>query len=862
MGRSFLQGVLASIFISQMMTSVWGADDVRTISSDAFYSALSTGEDRKLVIQSNASDGSIPEATFDGVISGYTGFTVGDGTKPIRAILNQINTYTGPTTVNDGAILKQGLSGALPVGGLALNGGTLEFDANFDGMGTFDKDISLSGRGGLLQTSGWGGYLLNSHISGSGGLVISRGIIQLNYSCTYSGGTKIEHNATLAVDMRNLPENGLLTLSGGTLLANGIYSGPVILTDNTRSEIIDCIFSGGITGSGGLSIGSSELSTTIFMGEASYSYSGPTHVYGNFEVSVPSLSSSEIIGYGGQITFKAAAGTYANPLSGDGIVNVPSGANWRLSGGISGGLQVQVERGGSLILDGTQSYTGATIISGGSSLGFTSANSPLSYTSGVTFGTGGGTLDLSGMGGGSPVFTTGGITASRAATIKTIIGSGSADCPVIDVKGTAIFLPSLNLEFVLADAPSSYAEGQYDYTLFMNAAEDSIVSLGTSITGLPSGLTASLEPLSNGNLKFKLVKSSAKNTHTVSGGHGATQNVSNTVNSVTSHHLSDSRDESVGGNADGGSSGSFRKNPFQAPNLTNDFLNVTDRALAHATEDTRRFWSPARTEKTAVWVQPFGMTLRQGTEESIPGYKTRTAGVLAGFDHKFRYDIIGGVALGYARTKQNFEDNAGHGNVKDRFLSFFGTWFRGPWYVEGSLLMGLETYQGVRNTGINNTFVSNHHGGYEFSPHVGGGYTFDLKGFKLKGFANLDFAYSAQYGYQETGTNGIYWSQSSASMLRTEVGGELSHTYEFTNVNWRPVLSLSGVNKRPLRKGTIVSPTAGSFKSTQKTTTNISPGIASTWQFNDGYSFSAAWMGEFGSQYNLQEVFLKFSKKL
>jgi hypothetical protein len=372
---------------------------------------------------------------------------------------------------------------------------------------------------------------------------------------------------------------------------------------------------------------------------------------------------------------------------------------------------------------------------------------------------------------------------------------------------------------------------------------------------------ASLESLSNGNLKFKLVKCETKNAHIVGGGHGATQNVSHSVNNIVTHGMGAARDNS-GGGGEGGSFGNSTNNPFRAPSLTNDFLNMTDKALAHATQDNRRFWSPVRTEKTAVWVQPFGMTLRQGSDGATPGYRTRTAGVLAGFDHKFRYDIIGGAAIGYARTNQNFDANAGKGNVKDQFLSLFGTWFRGPWYVEGSLLMGLERYQGVRNTGINNTFVSNHHGGYQFSPHVGGGYTLDVKGFKLKGFANVDFSYSAQYGYQENGTNGVYWNQSFATMVRTEVGGELSKAYEFTNLTWKPVLSLSGVNKKPLRKGTIVSPSAGAFESTEKTTTNISPGIASTWQFADGYSFSAAWTGEFGSQYSLQEAFLKFSKKL
>jgi hypothetical protein len=464
---------------------------------------------------------------------------------------------------------------------------------------------------------------------------------------------------------------------------------------------------------------------------------------------------------------------------------------------------------------------------------------------------------------GSPVFTTERITAPSGATIKTIVASDGS-CPVIDVKNTNVSIPSLNLEFVLTDVPSSYSDDSHTYTLFENLGGSSVIVLNPISTGLPSGLVVT-GSVSGSIYTFKLTKSLIspviQNTYTVSGGHGATQNVSHAVNNIMAHGVGAARENS-GGDGDRAFSGNFSANPFRATNLMGDFLNVTDKALAHATQDNRRFWSPVRTEKTSLWVQPFGMTLRQVSDGATPGYKTRTAGLLAGFDHKFRYDIIGGAAIGYARTTQNFDANAGKGNVKDKFLSLFGTWFRGPWYVEGSLLMGLERYQGVRNTAINNTFVSNHHGGYQFSPHVGGGYTIDVKGFKLKGFASVDFSYSAQYGYQENGTNGVYWNQSSATMLRTEVGGELSKSYEFTNVNWRPTFSLSGVNKKPLRKGKIISPSAGVFESTEKTTTNISPGITSSWQFSDGYIFSAAWMGEFGSQYNLQEAFLKFSKKL
>ena len=176
--------------------------------------------------------------------------------------------------------------------------------------------------------------------------------------------------------------------------------------------------------------------------------------------------------------------------------------------------------------------------------------------------------------------------------------------------------------------------------------------------------------------------------------------------------------------------------------------------------------------------------------------------------------------------------------------------------------MGLEKYQGTRNTNLNNIFVSNNHNGYKITPHLGGGYTFDVKDAKLKAFGKLDYAHSTQYGYQEKGAGGFYLKQASASMLRSEIGAKLSKIYDYNGFSWKPAFALSAVNKKPIKKGTIAASNGSSFESTTKTTTNISPALESIIKFSDGYSFSATWLGEFGSQYNMQEAFIKITKKL
>ena len=234
-------------------------------------------------------------------------------------------------------------------------------------------------------------------------------------------------------------------------------------------------------------------------------------------------------------------------------------------------------------------------------------------------------------------------------------------------------------------------------------------------------------------------------------------------------------------------------------------------------------------------------------------------------DHKPRYDIIVGGGLGYAGTQMNCDSNAGKMRINDKFATFFGTWFRDKWYVEGALVAGMENYRGYRNTSANNsanTFAANKHGGYQLTPHVGGGYTFDVKdGYRLKVFGSFDFSYCHQQGYQETGPGALFIKSGDASMLRSQGGVTLAKTYVFESMEWEPAIGLGVVNKKPIKKGVIETGSGTSFESTTVTTTDIAPSLESMVRFTDGYSLGVTYSGEFGSQYSSNQVAVKFTKK-
>jgi hypothetical protein len=311
-----------------------------------------------------------------------------------------------------------------------------------------------------------------------------------------------------------------------------------------------------------------------------------------------------------------------------------------------------------------------------------------------------------------------------------------------------------------------------------------------------------------------------------------------------------------------GYAGSFTSNPFKAPNMT-EFMPMTEGAQEYSARENLDRWSPLRTDKTGIWVQPFGMVLREVAQQEQPGFNSKTAGLLFGMDHKLRYDLIVGGAIGYATTKQSLDQNSGKTSVRDRFIDIFATWFRDAWYIDGALLLGYEQYNQSRNVG-NNVFALNHHAGFLLTPRLGGGYTFSTKVGKLSVFANFGYTYCKQFGYQETGANAndLYVKSSLATMIRSEVGTSVAPEYSWLHLNWKPKFALSLVNKKPIRKGTIATANGSSFEGSKASSTNISPALYSILSYEDGWSLSAGLIGEFGVRYNMGEAFFKFTKKL
>lgn len=446
--------------------------------------------------------------TLSGIIVGPGGLIMaGAGTLTLTGA----NSYIGGTAINAGTLaIGTDMALGMMMNSLSLNGGTLATTASF----ATSRIILLAGPGSFAPASGTT-LTLAGTILGAGGLTVAgAGTLSLTGTGMYTGGTTVSPGATLRLGdggplgtiLGDVVNNGSLifnrlsgssfagmisgtgsvtkeggdfsltgdnTYSGGTIIPGGtlyvgtggstgsIGSGPVA-NDGTLAiwRMGSLTIPGAISGSGVLrQIGPG---TTILTGDNSYS--GGTVISGG-TLQVGNGGTSGTLGTGG--------------TTNDGILVFNRSDSYAYGGAISGTGTLLQAGAGEVILSGTSTYTGATLVGAGR----LSVNGSIASSSGVTVLPGatlGGTGQVPGttvMPGGAiapgnsigTLSVSGNLTLSSGATAAFEVGAATADR--LDVSGAATLMGNLRL----IPVGSSFNFGA-PYTLIT----------ANSITGTPS----------------------------------------------------------------------------------------------------------------------------------------------------------------------------------------------------------------------------------------------------------------------------------------------------------------------------------------------------------------------------------------
>ncbi len=329
-------------------------------------------------------NGGTTASTYAGVLSGIGGLTVTNG---VLTVTNSLSNYSGPTSITGGALVLGNtsvlqapwLSRAVSVsntGTLGVTAGTAagEFSAaNITTLLALSNVTFVPGTSLGIQVVDPSPFTFNSlstSISGSEGLnKLGTGtLIIINSGNTYTGPTTITAG-TLQLG------NG--STSGG-LPGNAFLNGGTLAFDDNSSQT----FAGTISGAGTL-VGSGANTLTLtnsnnFTGTAT-TISGGTLVLGNpnalqaATVATPSTagalafaSSGVQYNIGGLQLSSGTVGSFSlTAVSGGSITLNLDGAGTTVYSGTMTGAGALMVSSGSLVLNNFSTFTGGTIINGG-----------------------------------------------------------------------------------------------------------------------------------------------------------------------------------------------------------------------------------------------------------------------------------------------------------------------------------------------------------------------------------------------------------------------------------------------------------------------------------------------------------------
>jgi len=347
------------------------------------------------------------------------GLQFGDGTTATDAL-----SLTGTQlSLGGSGISMLGNSGPVSIAGGLRIGANQNFDNDSSSLLSISAPITNVGNSTAyritLNGSGAGGVELsgvisNGGVTGTTGLTVNSpgsGINTVSGNNTFTGGVTLTNGVLRATTLAAALGNSTLSLAGGELqLANDTalaFARNTTVTGNT-TIISDRLTSGvGVTQSlGSLTIGSQTLTigkgSNVSSGTAGVSFASSSTITGNATFSVGSGSSLTLAGFivnpttsNAAVTLSGSAftltGSLTNNLSSVLTINnnfdmgglsrtIETSQTINVAGTISGPQAVTKSGTGVLVYSAAQTYTGTTLVNGGT-LRFSGVNNALSLSS-------------------------------------------------------------------------------------------------------------------------------------------------------------------------------------------------------------------------------------------------------------------------------------------------------------------------------------------------------------------------------------------------------------------------------------------------------------------------------------------------
>ncbi len=280
---------------------------------------------------------------------------------------------------------------------------------------------------------------------------------------------------------------------------------------------------------------------------------------------------------------------------------------------------------------------------------------------------------------------------------------------------------------------------------------------------------------------------------------------------------------------------------------------------------------PENNNNFDVWVGAFGEASYQKAQHESPAFRFITEGLLGALDYYIGDHGFVGGGLGYAHTHLHEDHHAGKASTNYAIATIYGEFDFSHFYTE-LVLWGIynriDNQRHISFPGFSATAISKTNG-WQLDPHVGIGYDIDKNWGCIEPFAAADWANSWRQGYHEHGAGAfnMHEKRHHSSLLRTEAGVRFYEDWEY---DWGVFLlkeKISYVYKKPFGTGSVTAAVvggAGSFSVESLSSVQNLGSVGFEFLTRVGkkkpVSFSAAYAGEFGKQYQSHEVILSVTK--
>ena len=737
-------------------------------------------------------------STFAGVVSG-PGNLIKDGAATL--ILSGQNTFTGFLTMalNAGPVqltANNGLSSSCVVFG--NNGSTFDISPTTTqtiGVLTGGPNVLLgAAQLTINNTQGTSIYGGTGVISGTGSVVIAGTQNNIFTSQnTYTGGTTVTgfltsgiNNALVPTGSLTVSSPGVFNLGGfnqtvGALSGNGSIVTPGALTVNPSGA---SLFSGVISGSGSLTVGSVPVTGTLTL-TGSNNYTGGTTVSNGATLQGTTTSLQGNIANTANLIFNQSfAGAYAGSLSGAGSLTITGGGSVTLLGA---NTQANTAVTGGTLLIGGGTLTSPVTVSSGAALGGTGTITG-TVTNNGTLQLDLGTLNISGnysQGAGSAFDVT--VAAGSSGTLPvtgTVAITSPASMFVTVQPGP--FAPSSLLTLITSGAPvtgtfisPTFSNPFFGGNLIYNGIAPgsvqlqlNILPLGNVIKGGNAGAIASCINLQAFPAESDLIP------------------IVQDLIFLPLNKVKDALDE-------------MQPSQLKSLSLAEEHNLVLVRsAISQRSDDFfRTNCNQAISDKYnwSLWTNISGNYLNQHHHTQNLGFQTLTGTGTLGIDTCLYDNIFFGLAGAYNYTIFDWERGRGKG--------FISSYYAGPYF---SFFVDRHAALNFSVTGTKSSIHAKRHISFPGvdrhaeSEHDGYGgiahldldiYTYPATDVTLAPFAGVDYIYLHEPGFTEKNAGGLnlHIHHSTNILVRSELGAKIAKCATHDSFKFTHDLKLSWV---------------------------------------------------------------------